>query len=119
MAYETLLVETRGRVGLVTLNRPQALNALNRQLLEELKSVLSVACPVLIMKLQCIGDICAPPIIMPRQPASSMSFQAEWPSGFLKVEPPVFSRIGWVVSRRLVISLMRAKTASGASTAPR
>jgi enoyl-CoA hydratase len=41
MAYETLLVETRGRVGLITLNRPQALNALNRQLLEELKSVLS------------------------------------------------------------------------------
>ena len=41
MAYETLLVETRGRVGLVTLNRPQALNALNRQLLEELKGVLA------------------------------------------------------------------------------
>jgi enoyl-CoA hydratase len=41
MAYETLLVETRGRVGLVTLNRPQALNALNRQLLAELKTVLS------------------------------------------------------------------------------
>jgi enoyl-CoA hydratase len=41
MAYETLLVETRGRVGLVTLNRPQALNALNSQLLGELKTVLS------------------------------------------------------------------------------
>jgi len=41
MAYETLLVETRGRVGLVTLNRPQALNALNRQLLDELKAVLA------------------------------------------------------------------------------
>nr|WP_314090488.1 enoyl-CoA hydratase [uncultured Shinella sp.] len=41
MAYETLLVETRGRVGLITLNRPQALNALNRKLLEELKSVLA------------------------------------------------------------------------------
>jgi len=41
MAHETLLVETRGRVGLVTLNRPQALNALNRQLLEELKAVLA------------------------------------------------------------------------------
>ncbi|WLR96784.1 enoyl-CoA hydratase [Shinella sumterensis] len=41
MAYETLLVETRARVGLVTLNRPQALNALNRQLLEELQGVLA------------------------------------------------------------------------------
>ena len=41
MAYETLLVETRGRVGLITLNRPQALNALNSQLLGELKGVLA------------------------------------------------------------------------------
>ncbi|MBN9057273.1 MAG: enoyl-CoA hydratase/isomerase family protein, partial [Rhizobiales bacterium] len=39
MAHETLLVETRGRVGLITLNRPQALNALNRQLLDELRGV--------------------------------------------------------------------------------
>ena len=37
MAYETLLVETRGNVGLITLNRPQALNALNSTVLEELK----------------------------------------------------------------------------------
>jgi len=31
--------------------------------------------------------------------ASSTSFQLEWGSGFLKVEPPVFSRIGCTVSR--------------------
>jgi enoyl-CoA hydratase len=36
MAYETILVETRGKVGLVTLNRPKALNALNSQVLAEL-----------------------------------------------------------------------------------
>ncbi len=36
MAYETILVETRGRVGLVTLNRPKALNALNTTVQREL-----------------------------------------------------------------------------------
>jgi enoyl-CoA hydratase len=36
MAYETILVEKRGHVGLVTLNRPAALNALNAQLIAEL-----------------------------------------------------------------------------------
>ncbi|WP_048645335.1 enoyl-CoA hydratase [Nitratireductor soli] len=35
MAYETILVETRDRVGLVTLNRPKALNALNSVVLKE------------------------------------------------------------------------------------
>ena len=36
MAYDTIIVETRGRVGLIRLNRPQALNALNRALMSEL-----------------------------------------------------------------------------------
>lgn len=36
MAYETILVETQGSVTLVRLNRPQALNALNSQVLAEL-----------------------------------------------------------------------------------
>jgi enoyl-CoA hydratase len=40
MAFETVLFEKRGRVGLVTLNRPQALNALNAQLISELNQVL-------------------------------------------------------------------------------
>ena len=34
--YQTILVETRGPVTLVTLNRPQALNALNSQVLADL-----------------------------------------------------------------------------------
>ncbi len=36
MAYETIKTETRGKVGLITLNRPEALNALNNQLVGEL-----------------------------------------------------------------------------------
>jgi enoyl-CoA hydratase len=40
MAYENILVETRGRVGLVTLNRPKALNALNDALMNELGQAL-------------------------------------------------------------------------------
>ncbi len=40
MTYENLLVETRGRVGLVTLNRPKALNALSPELMNELAQAL-------------------------------------------------------------------------------
>ncbi len=36
MAYENIIVETKGRVGIIRLNRPQALNALNRALVTEL-----------------------------------------------------------------------------------
>ena len=36
MDYQNLIVETKGRVGVIRLNRPQALNALNRALVLEL-----------------------------------------------------------------------------------
>ncbi|MDD2054363.1 enoyl-CoA hydratase [Pseudomonas putida] len=42
MSYETILLEIHGRVGLITLNRPQALNALNAQLIGELNQALDV-----------------------------------------------------------------------------
>jgi enoyl-CoA hydratase len=40
MAYENILVETHGRVGIVTLHRPKALNALNDALIGELGQAL-------------------------------------------------------------------------------
>jgi len=40
MAYENIIVETRGAVGLITLNRPEALNALSSPLMTELTDAL-------------------------------------------------------------------------------
>ena len=40
MTYANIIVETHDRVGLIRLNRPQALNALNRGLIDELNSAL-------------------------------------------------------------------------------
>lgn len=40
MNYETILLEIHDRVGLITLNRPQALNALNAQLVSEVNQAL-------------------------------------------------------------------------------
>ena len=39
--YETLLVRTEGPVGIITLNRPKQLNALNDQLMDELSAALA------------------------------------------------------------------------------
>jgi len=41
MAYENIIVETHGRVGLIKLNRPQALNALNSALIGELSAAMT------------------------------------------------------------------------------
>ena len=43
MPYDNILVETRGRVTLVTLNRPKVLNALNDALMSELGDALAKA----------------------------------------------------------------------------
>jgi enoyl-CoA hydratase len=40
MSYQNILVETKGRVGIIRLNRPQALNALNKALMIELVQVI-------------------------------------------------------------------------------
>ena len=39
MTYQNIVVETKGRVGIIRLNRPQALNALNKALIDELTKV--------------------------------------------------------------------------------
>ena len=54
----------------------------------------------------------------PRQPAASISCQALWPGGFLKVEPPVRLLIGCVASRDSVISSISAAIAAGSPGAP-
>ncbi len=41
MAYETIIVETHGKVGLIRLNRPQALNALNAALMGEVNAAIA------------------------------------------------------------------------------
>ncbi|MEQ9518249.1 MAG: enoyl-CoA hydratase [Parvibaculum sp.] len=41
MAYQTIRIEERGRVGVITLDRPDALNALNNQLVGELIEAVS------------------------------------------------------------------------------
>lgn len=42
MAYQNIIVEAKGRVGVITLNRPQALNALNRALIQELMQAIDI-----------------------------------------------------------------------------
>ena len=40
MTYEFILAETRGKVGLITLNRPKQMNALNPKLMQEVGEAL-------------------------------------------------------------------------------
>src|SRR5690606_34824427 len=41
MSYQHIITETKGRVGVIRLNRPQQLNALNRALMEELSQAIA------------------------------------------------------------------------------
>ncbi len=54
MTYNTILTETEGKVAIITLNRPQVLNALNDELMNELGTALlqfdaddSIACMII------------------------------------------------------------------------
>jgi len=42
MEYETILVDTRNQVGVIRLNRPKVLNAMNRQLWTEMMDALDI-----------------------------------------------------------------------------
>ncbi len=42
MTYQNIIVETKGRVGIIRLNRPQALNALNKALIDELTKAIGI-----------------------------------------------------------------------------
>ena len=45
MDYQNILVETKGRVGIIRLNRPQALNALNLALKAECAQAIEASTP--------------------------------------------------------------------------
>ena len=64
-------------------------------LLAETFHIGSRGVPVLIRKLQCFSETCAPPRVRPRHPAASISSHAFMSVGLRNVEPPVRARTGW------------------------
>ena len=44
MQYETILYSEKDHIGLLTLNRPETLNALNQKMIEELDALLDEVC---------------------------------------------------------------------------
>jgi enoyl-CoA hydratase len=41
MTHETIIVETKGAVGIIAFNRPKAMNALNTQVIREMNGALT------------------------------------------------------------------------------
>jgi enoyl-CoA hydratase len=100
--FETLLVERRGRVGLITLNRPKALNALNTQLADELNGVLAVfdvddaiGCSVIIGsdKAFAAGADIKEMVDKTYPQALMEDFIAVW-DGFARLRKPVIAAVG-------------------------
>jgi enoyl-CoA hydratase len=100
--FETLLVEQRGRVGLITLNRPKALNALNAQLADELNAVLAVfdvddeiGCSVIIGsdKAFAAGADIKEMVDKTYPQALLEDFIAVW-DGFARLRKPVIAAVG-------------------------
>ena len=101
MAYETILVETRNKVGLITLNRPQALNALNTMVMAEVVAALQA-----FEKDEAVGAIvltgsekafAAGADIKEMQPKTyadvfSVDLFAEW-DGALRIRKPVIAAV--------------------------
>ena len=58
MSNETIIVETKGRVGIIRLNRPQVLNALNKALVAELNAVAGAQVQVeaLLARIEAVGE---------------------------------------------------------------
>ena len=82
----------------------------------------AVASPGLIMKLEWSSENFAPPPVAqnsrPLQPASSTSFHELWPAGFLKVDPPVLLRSGWLSSRACAMQRVTLSKCACETSAP-
>ncbi len=101
MAYETLKIETRGKVGLITLDRPKSLNALNTQMMHEMDKVLSefdkdpkIGCMVITGSEKAFA---AGADIKEMQPlsyaeASEIDIFTGW-DGFLRVRKPIIAAV--------------------------
>ena len=78
MKYECILIEQRGGVTLITLNRPQALNALNSAILKELTAAFAAAMDFLSFSVGAVADRAKAPEIgalqnLTRRPRTSLS----------------------------------------------